>query len=120
MADMAYTYKKLDSPDEELELQELPQASSKEEDTTREERPPYKSVLERNPRKTAIIAGVMFGLLLTLAVVGVVQAAILGKRETSTISSSTTDEPQYFQTTPELFAGIIAFLSSHQTQGLIK
>lgn len=107
MANMGYEYQKLDDPEEEeLELQELPQRpidpATKEE--LGPEEIPYKNQLSRNPTLTRAIAATMFSILTILAVAGVVHSARLGKRATLA-TTSTTEVPQYFQTTPELFPG---------------
>ena len=105
MAAMHYTYKKLDSPHEELELHppsaKLPHPPIQER--LGPEELPHQTVFARNPKITKVIASIMFGGLLLLAIVGLAQSAVFEKRATST--SSTTNVPQYFQTTPELFAG---------------
>lgn len=121
MANTGYEYHKLDTTtEEELELQDVPQRPSNP--ATKEEpgpeRIPYKNQLARNPRLTRAIAASMFGLLIILAAVGVVRSAVVEKRATST-SSSSTQVPQYFQTTPEIYAGTHSF-NHRQCQLLIS
>jgi len=111
--EMGYEYQKLETPEEELELQELPRESINPaiKKELGPEEIPYKNQLARNPKLTRAIAATMFGLLITLAVVGVAHSAYVDKRATST-SSSSTEVPQYFQTTPELYLGASLYLLS--------
>jgi hypothetical protein len=122
MANMGYEYHKLDTPpNEELELHEVPQKPS--DPATNEKLGtkgvPSKTLLARHPTLTRAIAAIMFGLLIVVAAVGVVNSAIVGKRATST-SSSSTAVPQYFQTTPEIYAGTHFFNCQTQCQLLIS
>lgn len=106
MANMGYSYKKLHLPQDDLELHGIP---SKPVDSVAEgQLSPTELPSQRLPTKpfggrTTIIAVIMAGLLLMLAIVGLVRSAVLEPRATST--ATTADVPQYFQTTPELFAG---------------
>lgn len=112
MANMGYNYKKLDTPDKELELHDVSQEQTLptiEEDEAREEKSPLRNFLEDYPRTTTRSTLIMMGLLILLATIGVASAGFLNRRSTSTASSTSIDVPQYFQTTPELYAGTIVF-----------
>jgi len=112
MAGRAYSYKKLDPSQEELELHQFPSKSPNP--STGQQLGPeellYQTSFLRRLGRTKAIALIMSALLLILAIAGVVRSAVLEPRDTS--SASTTHVPQYFQTTPELFAG--KFTSSDQ------
>ena len=111
MADMGYTYKKLDTPDEELELHHIPSETKTPGPSNREqlgsEELTHRGILTRSSSKSRTIVIAMSGLMIVavLALVAVVRSAVLEPRATPT--SSTEDVPQYFQTTPEIFAGRI-------------
>ena len=47
-----------------------------------------------------------------LALTGLGQAAYLDKKQVSTQESTSTSVPQYFQTTPEIYAGTLLNLKS--------
>ena len=98
MASMEYTYKKLDVP-EEVALQDLPQYLSTED---LDPKPlPTQSTYSRT--KTVVFTMISSVLLLVTAL-SLVRAAWYEKRATTTATSSS-KVPQYFQTTPEIFAG---------------
>ena len=107
MANTSYTYKKLDAPEGELEF-ELHQTSSRDcAPHPRAQLTPKKDFFSRVflafPRTVIAISIAMFVTGLTLALVAVTQSVVLEPRAVST--TSTPDVPQYFQTTPEIFAG---------------
>ena len=106
MVDMGYTYKKLRLPQDELELHHIP--SKPTHSAPDGQLSPTQSQSRGFPIKTlggikTTIAVIMAGLFLMLAIVGLVRSAVLEPRATTT--TDTADGPQYFQTTPELFAG---------------
>ena len=108
MSDMGYSYKKLDAPEEELELHHLSSKSptlSTGDQISAEERP-HRSFILRNLRNPRVIAATMLSLALALVAIGLVRSAVLEPRATA----NATNVPQYFQTTPELFAGNHQFL----------
>lgn len=116
MADMSYTYKKLETPEEELELHQIPSNPAVPATPRRSsiEKPPSQRFFATTAGKIIAIAVFMGALVLALALVAVVQSAVLEPRATST--ASTADVPQYFQTTPELFAGAFwSFNANWQT-----
>ena len=107
MGSMGYSYKKLQSP-QYVQLQDLPLPSSP--GTTREEPPPLPpsfNFFHRNPRITSWAIKMLVACLVLLSALSLTRAAILEKKQAaSTANSSTTRVPQYFQTTPEIFAGL--------------
>ena len=106
MAKMGYSYKKLQGPDN-VQLQDLPQPSSP--DTAREEEPPLpQNFFHRNPKATSWAVKMLVACLVLLSALSLTRAAILEKKQAaSTASASTTRVPQYFQTTPEIFTGML-------------
>ena len=105
MPKMGYSYKKLQGPDN-VQLQDLPQPSSP--DTAREEPPLPQNFFHRNPKKTSWAVKMLIAFLVLLSALSLTRAAILEKKQaTSTASASTTRVPQYFQTTPEIFTGML-------------
>ena len=108
MANMGYSYKKLQGP-EDVQLQDLPQPPSP--DTAREEPPLPQNFFHRNPRLTSWAIKMLGLCLVLLSALSLTRAAILEKKQAaSTASSSTTRVPQYFQTTPEIFTGVLRSL----------
>ena len=118
MANMGYSYKKLQGPDN-VQLQDLlPQSSSP--DTAREQPPLPQNFnfFHRNPKATSWAVKMLIACLVLLSALSLTRAAILEKKQaTSTASASTTKVPQYFQTTPEIFTGMFEtppIQASHQ------
>ena len=118
MTNMAYSYKKLQGP-EQVQLQDLyihphppiPIPSSPHS-IIREDLPssPYLNFLHRNPKTTFWATIMLIASLVLLSALSLTRAAILEKKQAaSSASSSTTKVPQLFQTTPELFTGILTF-----------
>ena len=109
MAGMGYSYKKLDDSQEELELQDTlnkKDLSTPGVDQAGEIQPPSPSVPQRPSSTTLRFPLIMACLFLALSIVGVA-AGIFEKRATSNPSTTTTNVPQYLQTTPEIYAGLI-------------
>ena len=108
---MGYSYKKLQGPDN-VQLQDLqvPQPSSP--DAAREEPPPLpQNFFHRNPKTTSLAVKMLIASLVLLSALSLTRAAILEKKQAaSTASASTTRVPQYFQTTPEIFTGMLKHL----------
>lgn len=105
MPNMGYSYKKLQGP-EHFQLQNLSLFSVTE--TAREELPLPHNIFQRNPKKTSWAIKMFIASLVLLSALSLTRAAVLEKRQAaSTASSSTTAVPQYFQTTPELFTGML-------------
>ena len=105
MTNMAYSYKKLQGPDQ-VQLQDLPPPSSPA--SVREELPSSRNLnlFQRNPKRTFWAVIMLFATLVLLSVLSLTRAAILEKKQAaSTASTSTTKVPQLFQTSPELFTG---------------
>ena len=108
MAKMGYSYKKLQGPDN-VQLQDLHQPSSP--DTAREEPPLPQNFFYRNPKTTSWIIKMLIASLVLLSALSLTRAAILEKKQAaSTASASTTRVPQIFQTTPEIFTGMLQHL----------
>ena len=109
MATMGYTrhynYKKLHDPNEQLELDPLPSnpADKASQDPLSAEELHQRGFFARYSRNPFAIMALISALFLTVAIIGLVRSAVLEPRATDTASS--TNVPQYFQTTPELFAG---------------
>ena len=111
MTNMAYSYKKLQGP-EQVQLQDLhlhlPLPSSPH--SIREDLPPSPQNLNffhRNPKTTFWATTMLVASLVLLSALSLTRAAVLEKKQAaSTTSSSTTKVPQLFQTTPELYTGI--------------
>lgn len=107
MADKGYTYKKLDTPKEDLELHQIPPKPP--DPSTEEQFGPEELSLHRDfakpwtTNRTIVFAMAGLMLIAVLALIAVVRSAVLEPRAPAT--SSTEDVPQYFQTTPEIFAG---------------
>lgn len=109
MTNMGYSYKKLQGPDD-VQLQDLPLPPATE--TAREELPLPQNFFHRHPKTTSWAIKMLIASLVLLSALSLTRAAVLEKKQAaSTASSSTTRVPQVFQTTPELFAGM---LTSHK------
>ena len=111
MTDMAYSYKKLQGP-EHVQLQDLQDLQSLPSATNpaREELPLYQkqNLFHRHPKATLWAVMMIITCLVLLSAFSLTRAAILEKKQAvSTASSSTTKVPQVFQTTPELFTGML-------------
>ena len=111
MTDMAYSYKKLQGP-EDVQLQDLqdlqPLPSAK--DPAGEEPPLSQNpnFFHRNPKTTFWAVMMIIACLVLLSALSLTRAAILEKKQAaSTASSSTSKVPQLFQTTPEIFTGML-------------
>ena len=109
MASTAYTYKKLDSP-EGVTLEDLTQPPSTWTEDSKAEPLPNQSTSRRHSTIQTVIFTMVSSVLLLVATLSLVRAAWFEKRATTTASSSsTTTVPQYFQTTPEIFAGKLLY-----------
>ena len=108
MPRMGYTYKKLPGPDS-VQLQDredLPLPSGI--DTAREELPRPQDFFHRNPRTTSWLIKMFIAFLILLSALSLTRAAYLEKKQAASVaSSSVTEVPQIFQTTPELFTGML-------------
>ena len=107
MTNMGYSYKKLQGPDQ-IQLQNLPSSP----DTVREELPSSQdlNLFRRNPKITFWATIMLIASLVLLSALSLTRAAVLEKKQAaSTASSSTTKVPQLFQTTPELFTGMLTY-----------
>ena len=108
MTDMAYSYKKLQGP-EHVQLHDL-QPPDSAPSPAGEELPLYQkqNFFHRNPKTTSWAVMMIIACLVLLSAFSLTRAAILEKKQAaSTASSSTTKVPQVFQTTPELFTGML-------------
>ena len=106
---MGYSYKKLQGPDN-VQLQDLPQSSSPDTspDTAREEPPLPQNSFHPNPKTISLAVKMLVACLVLLSALSLTRAAILEKKQAaSTASASTTRVPQVFQTTPEIFTGML-------------
>ena len=102
-----YSYKKLAQPLESIGLKDL-SADPAEEQLPDPSPPP--SLFGRHPKSTSLAVKMLVALLVSLSVFSLVHAVILDKRQaTATPSTSNSNVPQYFQTTPEIFAGKALF-----------
>ncbi len=109
MANMgsSYSYKKLQGP-EQVQLQDLPLPASPH--SVREESPSPRNLnfFHRNPRITSWAIKMLIASLVLLSALSLTRAVVLEKKQAaSSATSSTTKVPQVFQTTPELFTGIL-------------
>ena len=102
MANLSYNYKKLDTA-ELVSFEDLPHQSSPED--IKFGQLPASSSSERRSRTIIVILTMIALLLVLLSAFSLVRAAWLEKRATTTASVTSTDVPQYFQTSPEIFAG---------------
>lgn len=109
MANIGYSYKKLQDPDD-VQLQDLPLPSIRE--TAGEELPLPQNIFQRNPKTTSWAIKMFIASLVLLSALSLTRAAVLERKQAASTASTTT-VPQYFQTTPELFPGI---LISHKLQ----
>ena len=112
MPNIGYSYKKLQGPDHG-QLQHLP-LSSVTDTTTEELLPPVpQNFFHRNPKITSCLIKMLIASLVLLSALSLTRAAILEKKQAaSSASSSTTQVPQLFQTTPELFTGMFTSLEA--------
>lgn len=101
MANIGYSYKKLQDPDD-VQLQDLPLPSIRE--TAGEELPLPQNIFQRNPKTTSWAIKMFIASLVLLSALSLTRAAVLEKKQAASTASTTT-VPQYFQTTPELFPG---------------
>ena len=103
MASLSYSYKKL-HPAEEIALQDLPQQFARED--INPDPLPVPSAPKRQPESRTIVF-VMIALgLVVLTTLSLARAAWFERRQATTTPSTTSSEvPQYFQTSPEIFAG---------------
>ncbi len=103
MAIMGYSYKKLQGP-EQVQLQDLPLPASREESPS----PRSLNLFHRNPNITSWAIKMLIASLVLLSALSLTRAVVLEKKHAaSTATSSTTKVPQVFQTTPELFTGML-------------
>ena len=118
---MGYSYKKLQGP-EDVPLQDLPlPLPSPSSPYIAREEPSSSSLpqnfLHRNPKLTSWTIKMLIASLVLLSALSLTRAAILEKKQAaSTASSSTTRVPQVFQTTPELFTGMLKILPPDKHQ----
>ena len=107
MANMDYSYKKLQGP-EDVQLQDLPLPSSPGTAGEEPPIPPRHDLFHRNPKITPWAIKMLIAFLVLLSALSLTHAIVLEKKQAAyTASSSTTRVPQYFQTTPELFTGML-------------
>lgn len=113
MPNIGYSYKKLQGPDH-VQLQHLP-LSSVTDTATEELLPLPQNFFRQNPKITSCLIKMLIASLVLLSALSLTRAAILEKKQaastaSSSSSSSSTKVPQLFQTTPELFTGMLASL----------
>ena len=101
---MHYSYKKLHPP-ELVALQDLPPSSPLE--AFQSELTLQQGPRDRHPKASLAIFTMISTLLLLLTAFSLVRAGLLdfAKRQATTASTTSTEVPQYFQTTPEIYAG---------------
>ena len=103
MDSKSYSYKKLHSA-EEIALQDLPQQPATEAINLEPLPVPSASTRQLRTRTTVFI--MIASVLVLLTTLSLVRAAWFGRRAATTTTSTTSSEvPQYFQTSPEIFAG---------------
>ena len=103
MASLSYSYKKL-HPAEEITLQDAPQQVAKEDIGLDPLSLPSPST--KRPRTRTIIFTMIAFVLVLLTTLSLARAAWFERRQaTTTPSTPSTEVPQYFQTSPEIFAG---------------
>ncbi len=103
MASVSYSYKKLHTA-EEIALQDLPQQAATED--IEPDPLPLPSASKRQPRTRTIVFIMIAFVLVLLATLSLARAAWFERRQATTTPSTTSSEvPQYFQTSPEIFAG---------------
>ena len=103
MTDLAYSYKKLQGPEDVQfqDLQSLPSATN----LAGEELPslpqnPNPNFFHRNPKTTSCAIMMIIAFLVLLSALSLTRAIVLEKKQAAT------KVPQVFQTTPELFTGM--------------
>ena len=103
MASPSYSYKKL-HPAEEIALQVLPQQPAGEDIDP--DPLPVPSASKSRPRTRIIVFMMIAFVLVLLTTLSLARAAWFERRQATTTPSTTSNEvPQYFQTSPEIFAG---------------
>ena len=103
MASESYSYKKLHSA-EEITLQDLPQQPATEANDP--DPLPVLSASTRQSRTRTIVFIMIAFVLVLLTTLSLARAAWFERRAATTTASTTSSEvPQYFQTSPEIFAG---------------
>lgn len=103
MASKSYNYKKLHSA-EEVALQDLPQQPATE--AINLDPLPVPSASKRQSRTRTIVFTMIASVLVLLTTLSLARAAWFERRAATTTASTTSSEvPQYFQTSPEIFAG---------------
>ena len=108
MASLSYSYKKL-HPAEEIALQDVPQKAAKEDIDL--DPLPVPNPSTKRPRTRTIIFTMIAFVLVLLTTLSLARAAWFERRQATTTSSTTSTEvPQYFQTSPEIFAGELILL----------
>ena len=108
MASLSYSYKKL-HPAEEVALQDVPQQAAKEDIDL--DPLPVPTPSTKRPRTRTIIFIMIAFVLILLTTLSLARAAWYERRQaTTTASTTSTEVPQYFQTSPEIFAGELILL----------
>ena len=103
MASLSYSYKKL-HPAEEIVLQDLPQQPAREDIDP--DPLPVPSASKRQPTTRTIVFIMIALILVVLMTLSLARAAWFERRQaTATPSTTSSEVPQYFQTSPEIFAG---------------
>ena len=103
MASLSYSYKKL-LPAQEIALQDLPQQSPGEDIGL--DPLPLPRASTRHPRTRTVVFIMIALVLVVLTTLSLARAAWFERRQATTTPSTTSSEvPQYFQTSPEIFAG---------------
>ena len=103
MASKSYSYKKLHSADE-IALQDLPQQPATEAIDL--DPLPVPSASKRRSRTRTIVFIMIASVLVLLTTLSLARAAWFERRAATTTASTTSSGvPQYFQTSPEIFAG---------------
>ena len=104
MASKSYSYKKLLHSAEEIALQDLPQQPATE--AINPDPLPLPGASQRQSRTRTIAFIMIASVLVLLTTLSLAHAVWFGRRAaTTTPSTTSTEVPQYFQTTPEIFAG---------------
>ena len=103
MASLSYSYKKL-HPAEGIALQDLPQQQAREDIDP--DPLPVPSPSKRLPNPRTVVFIMIALILVLLTTLSLARAAWFERRQATTTPSTTSSEvPQYFQTSPEIFAG---------------
>lgn len=103
MASKSYSYKKLHSA-EEIALQDLPEQPVTE--ATDPDPLPVPITSKRQSRTRTIVFIMIAFVLVLLTTLSLAHAAWFGRRAATITPTTTSSEvPQYFQTTPEIYAG---------------